>query len=103
LRAQVTSDQTDDNLSDLLYCKKHAGEQGKYVCQSCQVVVCTACIVHEHADHDVAEMTSYLRQQQQDVSNLHNMVQSKNDQLKTRIQEIETLRQVKHRRSVVVS
>ena len=93
---QVTRCQTssDNDLSQMLYCKKHSGEQGKYVCQSCQLIVCTACIVNDHAEHDVAEMTSVLRQQQQDVNNLRTMVQSKNDQLKTRIQELEALRQV---------
>jgi B-box zinc finger len=78
----------------MLYCKKHSGEQGKYICQSCQLIVCTACIVIEHADHDVAEMTSLLRQQQQDVTNLRTMVQYKNDELKARICEIQAIRQV---------
>jgi B-box zinc finger len=80
--------------NDTPYCKKHPAEQGKYYCRKCEHIVCTLCVVNDHGDHDVAEVTSVLRQQQTDVNNLRNVVQTRNNELKNRIAEIKALRQV---------
>jgi len=54
-------------MPDSLYCKKHTSERGNYFCLSCRTIVCTVCIVNEHADHKATEIATLLRQQQQDV------------------------------------
>ena len=82
------------SLSESLYCKKHASERGNYFCLSCRTVVCTVCIVNEHADHQATEMTALLRQQQQDVQGLSDVLQARNEALRKRLAQLEALRQV---------
>ena len=81
------------NLSDSLYCKQHPTERGNYFCLSCRTIVCTLCIVNEHADHQAVEMTSLIRQQQQDVQALRDVVQARNETLRKRLAQLEALRQ----------
>jgi len=82
------------SLSESLYCKKHQSERGNYFCLSCRTIVCTLCIVNEHADHQATEMAALLRQQQQDVENLTDVVRARNETLRKRLVQLEGLRQV---------
>ena len=90
----VKCDNGARSLSESLYCKKHASERGNYFCLSCRTVVCTVCIVNEHADHQATEMTALLRQQQQDVQGLSDVLQARNEALRKRLAQLEALRQV---------
>jgi len=80
--------------SESLYCKKHRSERGNYFCLSCRTIVCTVCIVNEHPDHQATEMATLLRQQQQDVQGLSDIVQARNESLKKRLGQLEALKQV---------
>jgi DNA-binding beta-propeller fold protein YncE len=90
---------TTSSLPEVLYCKKHPQEQGRYVCQTCHTIVCTVCIVNDHADHNVVEMNSVLQQQQRDVQSLQHVMQSKNEALQKRLLELEALRQANQNNS----
>jgi len=81
-------------LADSLYCKQHASERGNYFCLSCRTIVCTVCIVNEHADHQATEMTALIRQQQLDVQDLRDVVQARSDTLRKRLAHLEALRLV---------
>ena len=84
------------NLSETLYCKKHPRERGDYFCLSCRTIVCTLCIVNEHADHQATETTALLRQQQHDVQSLSDVLQSRSETLRKRLARLEALRQVSY-------
>ena len=81
--------------SESVYCKKHPNERGNYFCLSCHTIVCTACIVNEHADHQASDMTALLRQQQQDVEGLRDVVRDRNETLRKRLAQLESLRLVR--------
>ena len=82
------------SLSESLYCKKHPNERGNYFCLSCRTIVCTVCIVNDHADHQATEVTALLRQQRKDVQGLSDVVQARNETLRKRLAQLEALRQV---------
>ncbi len=79
--------------SEGLACKSHPGEQGKFFCRTCEMVVCTLCCMNGHEDHSIKEMDEVFRQHQQDILNLKNVVERKLKALKKRASDLETLRQ----------
>ena len=81
-------------LAESLYCKQHPAERGSYFCLSCRSIVCTLCIVNEHADHRAAEMTELIRQQRVDVEGLRDVVQQRSDALRKRLAQLEAVRLV---------
>lgn len=76
-----------------LECKIHPGEQGKYMCRTCDTVICTLCIMNDHSDHDASEITVVVKQQQDEIKSLTNMVQVKSGELQKWASELDPLRQ----------
>ncbi|XP_019856250.1 PREDICTED: tripartite motif-containing protein 2-like [Amphimedon queenslandica] len=50
-------------------CSKHSGENYKFYCQSCDVLICQECMVHEHKGHEniyLEQMASQCRSELQE-------------------------------------
>ena len=73
-------------------CKVHKNEAGRFFCRTCQVLLCTVCIMNEHEGHNVTEVESMFNQHQEDVRNLRNVVASKMEELEKKSVELESLR-----------
>ncbi|KAK2154207.1 hypothetical protein LSH36_274g00031 [Paralvinella palmiformis] len=90
---RVVNDKDRQQLMQFV-CRVHPDEQGRYFCSTCGVVVCTICIVQGHEGHDVKEVDSLLKQQQEDIHNLKNIVETRLSRLRNVAVQLEDLRQV---------
>lgn len=78
--------------SENVSCKVHKNEEGKFFCRTCEVVICTVCIMNEHDGHNVTEVEDLFNKHQEDVKNLQNVIDGKMVQLKRKSVELESLR-----------
>ena len=90
---KIIDKSTGGGASDFI-CKVHSKEQGKYFCRTCETILCTICVMNDHEEHDVQEITDAFHQQQNDIRNLHNVVQTKMEDLRKQTGDLESLRQM---------
>ena len=83
----------DRDRSAQMVCRVHSDEQGRYFCKTCEMVVCTICIVQGHDGHNVTDIDELLKQQQQDIHNLKNVVETRLSMLQRKAKDMEDLRQ----------
>ncbi|ELT93942.1 hypothetical protein CAPTEDRAFT_89730, partial [Capitella teleta] len=51
-KAHQVLDKATEKSSDF-FCKVHKGESGKFFCRTCELVICTLCIMNSHEGHNV--------------------------------------------------
>lgn len=73
-------------------CKTHKKEECRFFCRSCEMVICTVCIMNEHDGHNVTEIEALFNQHQEDVRNLQNVLTAKLGQLQSKSAELESLK-----------
>ena len=80
--------------SDSVLCSVHKTEQVKFFCRECQTAICTICVMNTHESHDVTELTSIYKSQQDDIREMQTTVEEKMGQLRQKGSELEKLRQL---------
>ena len=52
----------------VLKCQTHGGSEIKFACSTCNVLVCTECIMIKHQGHNFEELTKHATQQKQKIT-----------------------------------
>ncbi len=72
-----------EDSSSKLFCKQHGSKPIKYICQECNIFICTVCAINVHNEHDVHELELGLRKYTDQLVNLHKKIEEKQQDVKS--------------------
>lgn len=86
-----TLDKEAESSSDI-FCKMHKTEAVKFFCRGCETVICTLCIMNQHENHDIIQLSDVYQKHQEEIKSMQQTIEARMQRLKDKGAELDKLR-----------